>query len=159
MNNARYLRELDFARSCFYDSSGIFAEIRRKGGSVLQTATSIRYRRPIPVFSPYKITAQLVHWDDKSLYIEHEFVSLSDDFVYTTALSKQSVMGPKVHIPDIIEKIEPGTRLPEPSEELSLWLKSIDESSLKFKRIRQDKDSEKNDGEKDDVEVFLSNPA
>lgn len=102
---------------------------------------------------------QLVYWDDRSIYIEHEFVSLSDAFVYTTALSKQSVMGPNVHIPDVIEKIEPGARRPEPSEELLLWLTSIDVSSLKFKRIRQDKESEKNDNEKDDVEVFLPNPA
>ena len=61
MNNARYVRELDFARSSYYDRSGIFAEIRRRKATVVQGATSIRYRRPIGIFMVFKIITQVHH--------------------------------------------------------------------------------------------------
>lgn len=59
MNNARYVRELDFARFHFYDRTGIYEEFVKVNGHVLQTASSIRYRRTIPIFNPYKITTKV----------------------------------------------------------------------------------------------------
>lgn len=56
MNNARYLRELDFARFHFYGLTGIYGEIKKAGGGAVQGASSVRYRRSIPIFNPYKIT-------------------------------------------------------------------------------------------------------
>ncbi|XP_014204447.1 protein THEM6-like [Copidosoma floridanum] len=138
MNNARYVRELDFARSFFYDRCGIFREIKKNGGKLVQGATAIRYRRPMPVFALYKITTELIYWDDKNIYTQHEFVKLSDKFVHATVLSKQSIVGSAIHVPDIIEQIEPGAIRFELSEELSLWMKSLSESSLKFKRLREE---------------------
>ncbi|KAI8428944.1 hypothetical protein MSG28_007557 [Choristoneura fumiferana] len=55
MNNARYVRELDFARFHFYDRTGIYANITAAKGHALQGASSIRYRRTIPIFSAYKV--------------------------------------------------------------------------------------------------------
>lgn len=59
MNNARYLRELDFARFHYYDRSGIFGEISKEGGGAVQGASSARYRRAIPIFTAYKVTTQV----------------------------------------------------------------------------------------------------
>ena len=59
MNNARYLRELDFARFHYYDRSGIYAEIAKKRGGAVQGASSTRYRRAIPIGTPYKVTTQV----------------------------------------------------------------------------------------------------
>lgn len=56
MNNARYLRELDFARFHFYALTGIYSEIKKTGGGAVQGASSVRYRRTIPIFTPYKVT-------------------------------------------------------------------------------------------------------
>jgi hypothetical protein len=78
MNNARYLRELDFARFHYYGLTGIYAKgkfnlihkfdkildilyymlktVRKMGGGAVQGASSVRYRRTIPIFTPYKIT-------------------------------------------------------------------------------------------------------
>ncbi|XP_058804397.1 protein THEM6-like isoform X2 [Phymastichus coffea] len=105
MNNARYLRELDFARSSYYDRTGIFQHIKRQGGSVVQGATSIRYRQPITLLMAYKVTTKLIYWDDRSIYIEHEF-------------------------------IEPDAMKPMPTEELRLWVDSMEESSMRFRRMR-----------------------
>lgn len=59
MNNARYLRELDFARFHYYDRSGIYSAIVKKGGSAVQGASLTRYRRAIPIFTLYKVTTKV----------------------------------------------------------------------------------------------------
>ena len=59
MNNARYLRELDFARFHYYDRSGLFSELSTRGGGMVQGACSTRYRKPLSIFTPYKITTQV----------------------------------------------------------------------------------------------------
>jgi hypothetical protein len=55
MNDARYLRELDFARFHFYDRTNLYSEVIKMKGNALQSASSIRYRRTIPIFSLYKV--------------------------------------------------------------------------------------------------------
>lgn len=59
MNNARFSRDLDFARFRFYERSGIYDVIMKHKGHALQGASSIRYRRPIPIFTMYKITTKV----------------------------------------------------------------------------------------------------
>lgn len=59
MNNARYLREIDFARAIFYERSTLYTTILSKGGSVVQGATTIRYRRFIKAFSKVIITSKV----------------------------------------------------------------------------------------------------
>lgn len=59
MNNARYLRELDFARVDFYERTRLYRTIRAKGGAVVQGACTIRYRRFVRPFSRYTITSQV----------------------------------------------------------------------------------------------------
>jgi Thioesterase-like superfamily len=59
MNNARYLRELDFARVDFYERSGLYRAIKAKGGAVVQGACTVRYRRFIRPFSVFKIHSKV----------------------------------------------------------------------------------------------------
>lgn len=59
MNNARYLRELDFARFHYYGLSGLYEEVRKLKGGAVQGASSIRYRRTIPIFNLYKIETKV----------------------------------------------------------------------------------------------------
>jgi len=60
MNNARYLREADFARYYYFDRSGLYAAIAKKNGTVNQTASIVRYRRAISIFMPYKIITKVI---------------------------------------------------------------------------------------------------
>jgi len=157
MNNARYLRELDFARFYFYDRLGIYDVISKRGGSAVQGASTIRYRRAIPIFTPYKVTTkvrsihfassfsfsfaiiqfallQLIYWEDKHFYIENQFISLTDNFIRAIALSRQTVTGLKIPVEEIIADIEPEIRRPEPTKELQLWLESMEESSQSLRK-------------------------
>jgi len=65
MNNARYLRELDFARVDFYERTGLYKKIRQKGGAVVQGACTIRYRRFVRPFSVFKITSKVSENDEQ----------------------------------------------------------------------------------------------
>lgn len=92
MNNARYLRELDFARVDFYERTHLYRTIVAHGGSVVQGASTIRYRRFIRPFRTYRITSRIVYWDEQSIFMEHRFVSPRDGFVHCVALCRQRLI-------------------------------------------------------------------
>lgn len=93
MNNARYLREIDFARVDFYERTKLYKTIVSKGGSVVQGATTIRYRRFIRPLSLFKITSNIIYWDDQFIYMEHRFVSPVDGFIHCVAICRQRLIG------------------------------------------------------------------
>nr|CAD7585672.1 unnamed protein product [Timema genevievae] len=134
MNNARYIRELDFARFDFYFRCGLYEEImvKSKGGNAMQGASNIRYRRTIPIFNPYKIETQLVYWDDKAIYLEQRFITLTDGFVRAVALSKQNIIG--VSAEEMMKTLAgTGVKKPQVPQDLDHWLKSIEASSAKLR--------------------------
>ncbi|KAH8318426.1 hypothetical protein KR074_009465 [Drosophila pseudoananassae] len=113
MNNARYFRELDFARVDFYERTSLYRTITGMGGSVFQGAATIRYRRFIRPFHRFNIVSrvsllnntiwacvlvkililfQIIYWDDQSLFMEHRFVRPSDKFVHCIAICRQRVI-------------------------------------------------------------------
>lgn len=59
MNNARFIRELDFAKMDFYQRTGLITKIRSCGGHILLGATTIRYRKRIKLFSSYYVTTKV----------------------------------------------------------------------------------------------------
>ncbi|XP_071452463.1 protein THEM6 [Hetaerina americana] len=103
MNNARYLRELDFARVDFYERSGLYRKIREKGGAVVQGAATIRYRRFLRPFTLYKITSKVVYWDDKSVFMEHRFITPKDDFIRAIAVCRQRII--KANAEDVMREL------------------------------------------------------
>ncbi|XP_065364630.1 protein THEM6 [Calliphora vicina] len=92
MNNARYFRELDFARVDFYERTNLYRTILAKGGSVFQGAATIRYRRFIRPFHRFKIVSRIIYWDDQSVYMEHRFVRPSDQFIHCIAICRQRII-------------------------------------------------------------------
>lgn len=134
MNNARFVRDLDFARFHFYDRTGLFSEVmKKKGGEALQAATNIRYRKVIPFFSFYKIVTQLIYWDEKSIYVEQKFIT-NDDFIRAIVLSKQTIL--KVNVEEIMRTLEAGPK-PAMPRDLELWLQSMEVSSEKLRPKQQ----------------------
>ncbi|XP_039749063.1 protein THEM6-like [Pararge aegeria] len=131
MNNARYVRELDFARFHFYDRTGIYANIKAVDGHVLQGASSIRYRRTIPIFTAYKVETKLVYWDDKSLFIEQKFVTF-DGFVRAIILSRQNLIN--VDAATLLKNIPGAEVKPECPEEIKHWLEAIEISSARLRK-------------------------
>lgn len=93
MNNARYLREIDLARIEFLLRTGLWRELRARGGLMFTIANSVRYRKFVRTFSRYEIRTRLVYWDDVSLFFEYRFVTRADGFVRAVVYNRQRVMG------------------------------------------------------------------
>lgn len=65
MGNARYVRELDFARLNYCERTGIRAALMRAAnGTVLQSVNLVGHKRPIPIFTIYKITTKVWYCND-----------------------------------------------------------------------------------------------
>lgn len=140
MNNARYLRELDFARVDFYERSGLYRRIREKGGSVVQGACTIRYRRFVKTFSRYTITSKIVYWDEKSIFMEHRFITPRDNFICAIAICRQRVIDCNAEdvmssllVSGTVEDAETAKLKPELPKEVALWIESNEISSLNIR--------------------------
>ncbi|CAB0016872.1 unnamed protein product [Nesidiocoris tenuis] len=134
MNNARYVRDLDFARFHFYDRTGLYDEMVKRKTDAVQAATNVRYRRVIPIFTFYKVTTKVIYWDERSIYLEQKFIT-SDNFVRTAILSKATMHKPIVEEVMVVLKAGPK---PEPLEDLKLWMDSMEVSSKRLRPEKQD---------------------
>ncbi|CAF4923925.1 protein THEM6-like [Pieris napi] len=137
MNNARYLRELDFARADFYERTGLYANIKAAGGAVLQGAATIRYRRYIKPFTRVTIKSRAVFWDEKTLFMEHEFIG-PGGFVHAVAVCRQRVIDTSAAaIAELLLQLHcGGTCKSYPQKmppELELWVQSNELSSAKLR--------------------------
>ncbi|XP_012288144.1 protein THEM6 [Orussus abietinus] len=149
MNNARYLRELDFARVDFYERTNLFREILAQGSGVVQGAATIRYRRFLKPMSIFKITSKIIYWDDKSIFMEHRFVTPSDGFVRAIAICRQRVLGCNAEavMGALLDKgvkqngnVEAGVTQtphvrPEIPPEVARWLESNEISSATLRQL------------------------
>lgn len=142
MNNARFLREVDFARTDFYSRTRLWQTIRAKGGQVYQSGTTIRYRRFIKLFSVYRITSRIVYWDQNSIYMEHRFVSRNDSFVKAIVYGKQRVV--KCNVDEVMTELMKSAaansentlaiyQKPDCPPEIAFWIESTIASSNKLR--------------------------
>ncbi|KAL2733952.1 protein THEM6-like [Vespula squamosa] len=134
MNNARYLREVDFCRFQYFIHTEVFFLLKKVGVTSVLGASCTRYRRSIPFLMMYKITTKLIYWDEKSFYLEHKFINLRDNFIHTIIFSKQTMIGMKMSLNEFVKKLEPEICLPEINDDLRLWLESMEHSSQKLKK-------------------------
>ncbi|KAL9878584.1 protein THEM6 [Glossina fuscipes] len=149
MNNARYLREMDFARVDFYERTKLYHTIRKNGGSIVQGATTIRYRKFIRPFRRFYITSKIIYWDSQSIFMEHRFLRPKDQFIHCIAICRQRIIGCSVDavllelltrksLNDTIsvengEVVESKLK-PEPTEELQKWIQYNEISSRNLRQ-------------------------
>ncbi|KAF2884092.1 hypothetical protein ILUMI_22060 [Ignelater luminosus] len=143
MNNARFMRELDFARADFYERTGLYRCIRSKNGGIAVGATTIRYRRFVRLFSRYIITSKVVYWDEQGIYMEHRFITPRDNFVNAIAVCKtrllncnvDEVMNELLSVTEI-SGMENGTKLKPPMPpEVAKWIESNEISSAILRNL------------------------
>jgi acyl-CoA thioesterase FadM len=91
MNNGRYLRHCDIARTTFYTSNCMWQAAKSFGTVIVVASSTIRYRRSINAFQAYSITTKLVWWDEKNLYIEQNFLNPKDGFIFATVYVKVAI--------------------------------------------------------------------
>lgn len=74
MNNARYFRELDFARIDFYLRTGLYDIAQKNHGQIILGAANIRFRKFIRLFARFSITTKIIYWNDDSIFLEHRLI-------------------------------------------------------------------------------------
>ncbi|KAH0617381.1 hypothetical protein JD844_015480 [Phrynosoma platyrhinos] len=116
MNNARYPREADLARSVHLTRCGLFRAIRALGGHTVLSASSCRFRRSLQFLEPFEIRTQLLGWDERAFFLEQRFVSGRDGFVCAVLLVRQHLV-----------------ESPELPEEVLYWMKYIEASSRRLR--------------------------
>lgn len=128
MNNARFLRECDFARFSLYSLNGVFKACRALRATMVVGATTIRLRRALCLGEAFELRTRIVVWDEKAFYLEQRFVSCRDGLVAAVMLCKQNVVRSS---PDKIlqflckRKVE----CPDYPEDLQHWISFISASS------------------------------
>lgn len=77
---------------------------------------------------------QIVYWDEKTMYLEQQFISLTDGFIRAVVLSKQNVIG--LNFCEVVSKMleKDQSYRPDILPELELWLTSMEKSSERLKK-------------------------
>ena len=88
MNNARYVREMDFGRWAFYTRIGT-----PSGLKAVQAAMLVRFRKELTLFMPFVVETRLVHWEEHNLFFEQKMITLHDRRARFVCYSQQRVLG------------------------------------------------------------------
>ncbi|KAK8752690.1 hypothetical protein OTU49_006877 [Cherax quadricarinatus] len=135
INNARYLRAMDFGRIDHCIRAGIFKAVSMNKAKLLVAATTIRYRKPVYLFMPYRLHSQLVYWDERNLYYRQDFETLHDNFLRTTAYVKLAVVGSSSE--EILAAANSENLVvPEAPDDLLSWIQYNQQNSLSLKKHR-----------------------
>ncbi|XP_068605103.1 protein THEM6-like [Brachionichthys hirsutus] len=128
MNNARYLRECDFARMSLYMRNGVFKALRALRASAVVGATTIRYRRSLCIGEGYELQSRIVSWNEKAFFLEQRFVSRKDGLVCAVMYCQQNVIGSS---PDKVMQhlCKRKVVCPDFPEDLQHWVNFISASS------------------------------
>ncbi|XP_077416007.1 protein THEM6-like isoform X1 [Vanacampus margaritifer] len=128
MNNARYLRECDFARFHHYMRNGLFMALCRMGAKMVIGASTIRYRRSLAFGETFEIRTRVLGWDDKAFYLEQRFVSKKDGFVSAVLFCRQNVVHSSPE--EIVEFVcKKKIECPELGEDVKHWIDFISANS------------------------------
>jgi acyl-CoA thioesterase FadM len=75
MNNARYLRELNYSRRHFFVSIGLWPLLRRQGLNLIVASQCIRYRKELKLFMEFHIRTRILAWSDvdRCFWVESTF--------------------------------------------------------------------------------------
>lgn len=74
MNNGRYLTIMDLGRMDFVLRINLAAYVIKNKYIPVLSSAQMRYRLPLLPFQKYKLTTQILCWDDKWVYMEHRFI-------------------------------------------------------------------------------------
>ncbi|KAL4671082.1 hypothetical protein H8959_003791 [Pygathrix nigripes] len=121
MNNARYLREADFARTAHLTRCGVLGALRELRAHSVLAASCARHRRSLRLLEPFEF------------YLEARFVSLRDGFVCALLRFRQHLLGtsPERVVQHLCQRrVEP----PELPADLQHWI-SYNEASSQLLRM------------------------
>jgi acyl-CoA thioesterase FadM len=97
MTNSRYHSFTDLVRIDLVIRSGAWKRIRAAGLYPVLGSATMRFRRSIRPFQKFTVTARVLSWDDRWIYIEHKFITGQD--VAAISIVKTIFLSPQGRIP------------------------------------------------------------
>lgn len=144
LNNVKYVMYMDFAKAHFWSRTRLLSFLWRVRAFPLQSATIIRYMRPIPIYSLVRIDTQvqlfvslikewimyrfttlfqLVWWDERMIYLEHKFVIQTSETI--AAISMSRMCFERHPIGKVLEMYPGGVERPKYPERLGPWIEAL----------------------------------
>lgn len=132
LTNSRYPSLLDLARTQYLLQINAFSMFVGGGWKSVLSSQSIRFIKEIKPFTTVDITTQVLYWDRKYCYIEHQFIVAGK--VHAKALAQVAfIKGRRVRAYDkLLAELKEGYQVepPEITDQLTAWLNSIEDIKM-----------------------------
>ena len=128
MNNGRYLQVMDVARMRWLLRTGVIDTIRRKKWTVALGGNMTRFRRPLSLFTRYRVTSHLRCWDERWFYLVHVFYD-SSGAVVSVGNSRAAFRyrGRWVRTREVMDNVDPGATSPPIPDHMMSWMSAEDQ--------------------------------
>jgi acyl-CoA thioesterase FadM len=121
LNNARYLNLMDYGRTHLLARTRLLEHIIRSRWQPLVGAVWITYRRSLPVFSSFQLSARLVCWDERWFYIEQTFTGSKGLAAVGWVKGALRDAAGNVEPQRAIENVAPGAVSPPMPDAIAAW--------------------------------------
>ena len=92
LTNSRYASFMDIARVAMMIGNGSWDKFRVAHLLPVLGSSTIRFRRAVKPFQAFEVTARVIGWDEKWIYLEHKML-VGDDLA-AIAIMKAAFLGP-----------------------------------------------------------------
>ncbi|HWU43758.1 MAG TPA: acyl-CoA thioesterase [Bdellovibrio sp.] len=130
MNNGVYFSLQDLARIDYMIRMGAFQKINSKGWYPVVVAERMRFRKSLKLFQKFDLISKLAYWDDKYIYLEHNFVVKGEviawGMIRSRFLNKKGGIVPPA---ELMEMLGHNLTSPPMTEHLKNWIAAEDAHS------------------------------
>lgn len=141
LSNSKYFKEGDLARFGLVMKCGLWEASFNLGTPIVVASSTIRHRKELPVFKPFKIASRIVGYDDVSVFVEQRFVSISaktkaEDL--NALLFVRMQLTNKGRMQHIFEYLGVENKLPQtspPPYDVLAWLQATTMANDRIKRV------------------------
>lgn len=137
MNNGRYWSLMDLGRTDLMLRTGLWRAVLRHRWVPVVNAGTIRFRRELRLFRPFRLETTILCWDESWLVMQHRIISRGRDgadIVAAHALVRAALYdrASKSYVPvaRLLEEIGVTTASPAPGPEVAAFLASEDAMRL-----------------------------
>lgn len=106
MNNGRYLTICDLSRVDMFIRTGLAKTMQQNGWIPVIAEHTMKYKKPLKLFQKYRVTMEIVSWDEKYFQMIHTFYVgdrvVAEGTSQGCVLSKQGVIVPE-RVMEVVE--------------------------------------------------------
>lgn len=74
MNNGRYLTVCDLSRVDMFLRTGLAKTMLKRKWMPVISEHTMKYKKGLKLWQKYELTMQVTHWDERSFYMQHQFI-------------------------------------------------------------------------------------